>query len=75
MIILTRIDGRHITVNADEIEIVDSSHDSTLSLKSGKKILVKESAEEIIDKVIEYRKLCYSELLANLPDIKRKLDR
>ncbi|HOK14123.1 MAG TPA: flagellar FlbD family protein [Candidatus Kapabacteria bacterium] len=60
MIILTKIDGNKITVNADEIETIETSHDSIISLKSGKKILVKESSQEIIALVIEYRRKCYS---------------
>ncbi len=58
MIILTKIDGNKITVNADEIETIETSHDSIISLKSGKKILVKENSHEIIALVIEYRRKC-----------------
>ena len=62
MITLTKIDSLKITINADEIETVESHHDSTVTLKSGKKIIVKESAEEITQKVIEYRQKCFSNL-------------
>ena len=58
MITLTKIDGRAIIINAAEIETVESSHDSTISLKTGKKIIVRESAEEIIQKVIIYKQKC-----------------
>ncbi len=56
MITLTRIDGSKITVNADEIETVESSYDSTITLKSGKKIIVREDADLIVEKVISYRR-------------------
>ncbi|MBI5324099.1 MAG: flagellar FlbD family protein [Ignavibacteriae bacterium] len=69
MITLTKIDNSPITVNADEIEIVETFHDTTVSLKSGKKLIVQESADDIIAKVIFYRQLCYSSYL-NQPDIK-----
>ena len=59
MIKLTTIDGREIIINADEIEQIDIGHESVLSLKSGKKILVKENADEIVAKVIEYKRFCY----------------
>lgn len=55
MITLTKIDGRSIVVNADEIETVESFHDTTLSLKSGRKIIVSESPGIIIDRVVGYR--------------------
>jgi flagellar protein FlbD len=61
MISLTKIDGSEIIVNADEIESVDTSHDSTITLRSSRKIIVKESGEEIKKKVIEYKKQIYSE--------------
>ncbi len=55
MITLTKIDGRSIVVNADEIESVESFHDTTLSLKSGRKIIVSDSPAAIIEKVVQYR--------------------
>ncbi|MGA2298875.1 MAG: flagellar FlbD family protein [FCB group bacterium] len=62
MITLTKIDSRQITINADEIETMETSHDTTISLISGRKIIVKESTEEIIEKVIQYRQLCFKNL-------------
>jgi flagellar protein FlbD len=58
MIILTKIDGTKITINADEIEFVETSHDSTVTLKSGKRFIVKENAEEITNLVIDYKQKC-----------------
>jgi len=58
MIYLTRIDGRPITVNDDEIETVETSFDSTITFVSGRKIVVKESSEIITAKVIEFRRAC-----------------
>jgi flagellar protein FlbD len=69
MITLTKIDGSAVTVNSDEIEIVETQHDTTVSLKSGKKLIVKESADEIIAKVIYFRQLCFANYLDE-PDIK-----
>jgi flagellar protein FlbD len=70
MIKLTRIDGRQIVINADEIETVETSHDSTLGLKTGRKIIVKESADEIVGRVIEFKKRCFERILVS-PDVKR----
>lgn len=58
MITLTKIDGNKITVNADEIETIESPHDTIISLKSGRKIVVQENYTEIISLVIEYRRKC-----------------
>lgn len=68
MITLTKIDSTLITINADEIEFVESAHDSTITLKSGKKIIVKESSSIIIKKVIEYKQECFAKSI-NASDI------
>ncbi len=69
MIILKKINGLEIIVNADEIETVESGHDTVISLKSGKKIIVSESAKEIISKVIQYRRMCFD---STMPIIQEK---
>ncbi len=69
MITLTKIDGTQIIVNADEIETIDPFHHSTLSLKSGKKIIVIENATDIIEKIIDYKRKCFSEILLKIPQI------
>lgn len=56
MINLTRINGDPLTVNAEEIETVETFHDTTLTLRSGRKIVVREHSDEIIRKVIEYKR-------------------
>jgi len=57
MIELTRINGEKITLNAEEIETVETSFDTTVKLRSGRKISVNETSEEITEKVIAYKKL------------------
>lgn len=61
MIILTKIDKSEILVNPDEIEIAEHSHDTTISFKSGKKIIVCESYSQIIDKVTEFKRNCQND--------------
>jgi flagellar protein FlbD len=63
MIQLTTLDGRPTVVNADEIETIDIAHESLLTLKSGKKIIVRESADEIINKVVNFKRMCYAKIL------------
>lgn len=57
MITVTRFDHTHFILNADLIEFVESTPDTHITLVTGKKILVRESPEEIIDRVLEYRRL------------------
>lgn len=44
-------------LNAEFIQIVESTPDTMISLSTGEKYLVAESIEEVIDKVLEYKRL------------------
>ncbi|ADL68960.1 flagellar FlbD family protein [Thermoanaerobacterium thermosaccharolyticum] len=56
MINVTKLNGDEFTVNADMIEFIEETPDTVISLISGKKVVVKEKKEEIIEKVIEYKR-------------------
>lgn len=56
MIDVTKMNGGSITVNADLIETVEETPDTIITLTTGKKIIVKESRQEIKNLVILYRK-------------------
>jgi len=56
MILVTKIDGQKIVINAEEIETIEIGPNSVISLKSGRKYLVKETYEEITNLVVEYKK-------------------
>ncbi|MCI8510049.1 MAG: flagellar FlbD family protein [Lachnospiraceae bacterium] len=63
MIELTKMNDIKFTLNADVIEFVEETPDTVISLTTGKKILVKESRQEITNLVICYRKKIYNTLL------------
>jgi len=50
-------------VNAEQIEFAEETPDTVISLISGKKIVVNENVDQVIEKVIEYKKrtngICY----------------
>ena len=56
MIEVTKINGVKVLVNQDLIELVEETPDTVLTLTTGKKIIVKESRQEIKNLVILYRK-------------------
>lgn len=60
MITVTKIDGSKIVLNADEIEQIETTHDSTITLRTGKRIIIKEKSQELIDLVIDYKQKCFS---------------
>ena len=59
MIKLTQLNGRPIVVNVDLIEFVESTPDTIVSLTTGKKILVRETDEEVIRLTAAFRRMCY----------------
>ena len=56
MIRLTRINHVPFVLNSDLIEHVEVTPDTIIALTSGQKFMVLESAEEVIAKVIEFRR-------------------
>ncbi len=56
MIEVTRLNGKKYWLNPHQIESMEQNPDVTVALLSGKKIVVKESPEEIIERIIIYRK-------------------
>jgi flagellar protein FlbD len=55
MIEVTRLNGIPMIVNSDLIKIAESSPDTMLTLIHGEKLIVRESCEEILQKVLDYR--------------------
>ncbi|MDE6313144.1 MAG: flagellar FlbD family protein [Lachnospiraceae bacterium] len=56
MIELTKLNGKKIIVNAELIETVEETPDTVVSFLTGKKIIVKESRQEVKNLVISYKK-------------------
>ena len=54
MIKLTRLDGSELTVNANLIEIVEANPDTVITLITKQRFMVRESPEEITEKVVEH---------------------
>lgn len=61
MINLTKMNSVNITINDDLIETIEETPDTVITLTTGRKILVKESRQEIINLVKCYKKELYSQ--------------
>ncbi|HEV8037374.1 MAG TPA: flagellar FlbD family protein [Bryobacteraceae bacterium] len=57
MIRLTRINHVPLVLNADLIEHIEITPDTVIAMTSGQKFMVLESADEVIERVIEFRRL------------------
>ena len=56
MIYVTRLNHTPVVLNCDLIEHIETTPDTVISLTSGEKMMVLESADEIIDRVVRYRR-------------------
>ena len=62
MIKLTRFDGSEVAVNAELIKFVEAAPDTIVTLTSDQKILVLETVDEVIQRIIEYKRVAYGAL-------------
>ncbi len=56
MIEITKLNGTKTLINPDLIEMVESTPDTMITLTTGRKIIVKESRQEVNNLVKSYRK-------------------
>lgn len=56
MIYVTRLNHTPVVLNCDLIEHIETTPDTVISLTSGEKMMVLESADEIIDRVVRFRR-------------------
>lgn len=59
MIKLTRLNNSTLYVNPDLIKSIEETPDTILSLINGDHFLVREKAEEVIDRIVAYRVRIY----------------
>ena len=57
MITVTRLNNTHVVINAELIKFVESTPDTMITLTTGDRIMVKEPADEVIRKVVEYGRM------------------
>lgn len=55
MIELTKLNGKTFAVNADLIKFVEQAPDTVLTLITGEKLVVRESNQEVMRRIIEFR--------------------
>ena len=55
MIKVTKLNKAVLVVNADMIEFVESTPDTLITLTTGRKVMVRETLDELLMRVQEYR--------------------
>ena len=69
MIHLTRLNERPLVLNSDLIEFIENAPDTVITLITGDKLVVRESADEIIGQILEFRRRLLPTSFAVLPAV------
>jgi flagellar protein FlbD len=56
MIQLTRLNNHPLAVNSDLIKFVEQAPDTVITLVNGEKIVVREGAQEVLERVVQFRR-------------------
>ncbi len=64
MIQFTRFNDTVFYVNPDLVETIEETPDTVVTLTTGRKFVVRESAEQIIDMIIAYKQKIFSQGIA-----------
>jgi flagellar protein FlbD len=56
MIKATRLNGKEFYINTDLIEFVESTPDTVITMTTGKKVVVQENVDEIINRIYDYKR-------------------
>ncbi len=57
MILLTRIDGTEFHLNPDLIELIESTHDTHVTLTNGHRYVCAEKPNVIVERIAEFRRM------------------
>lgn len=68
MIQLTRLNNQPFAVNSDLIKFIEKAPDTVVTLTNGEKIVVLESPEIVIEKVIAFRRALFAGSLTTAID-------
>ena len=64
MIKLTRLNESELVINAEMVVFIEAIPDTMLTLISGKKIMVSEPVDLVIQRIIEYKRNCNQLLIS-----------
>lgn len=61
MIKVTRLNGSELVMNADLIETIEATPDTVLTLTTDHKYVVREDVEEIVSRIVSYKRAIFVE--------------
>jgi len=67
MIELTRLNGNTMMLNSDLIKTAEASPDTMLTLINGEKLIVRESCDEVVERILAYRARLLASVAKRMP--------
>jgi flagellar protein FlbD len=64
MIYVTRLNNTQFVVNADIIKTIEATPDTIITLYNDEKFIVKDKVQDVVDKVIAFRRSLYEGLFS-----------
>lgn len=64
MISVTRLNHKPLVINSDLIEQIEMTPDTVISLTTGEKIMVLESSDELVERIVNFRRSIAADRMA-----------
>jgi flagellar protein FlbD len=71
MIYVTRLNHKSLVINSDLIEQIEMTPDTVISLTTGEKIMVLESSDELVERVVNFRRSIAGSIAVSVPAASR----
>ena len=55
MITITKLNDKQIVINCELIELIEANPDTTITMNTGRKIIARESVDDIVGKTVAYK--------------------
>lgn len=68
MIQVTRLNGEQFFVNSDMVEFIESTPDTVITLTSGRRVVVRETPEQLLERTVVFRREIHTKLPELLMD-------
>jgi len=56
MIQLTRLNGQPLVINSDLVKFIENAPDTVITLANGEKIVVLETCDQVLDRIVAFRR-------------------
>ncbi len=63
MIKVIKLNKEQIYVNPDLIEFVEASPDTALLMQGGKRLVIRDSVDEIVEQILKYKKFVHANIM------------